>query len=53
MGTLWLKTVARPVPAVAREETRGFKERALSPHKTRRQLTQLQQKKITLQASQP
>ena len=36
--TLWLKTEARPVPAVAGEETRGVTERALPPHKTRRQL---------------
>ena len=35
--TLWLKTEARPVPAVAGEETRGVTERALPPHKTRRQ----------------
>ena len=35
--TLWLKTEARPVPAVVGEETRGVTERAHPPHKTRRQ----------------
>ena len=35
--TLWLNTEARPVPAVAEEETRGVTEKALPPHKTRRQ----------------